>query len=188
MVAYLRITPGTKIVVHGRSAAGEGSARWTCRIAAPDRGAGGVPAVRDSSGGFLRILIGVDDSAHSRRALEFVSKVRWPAGSTVVVASVVRPVFGGGNGGDDSRAKLHTDLVERAGQRPRDAGLATETRVLEGEPGDTLVAAAKAERCDLLVVGSRGHRGLKKLLLGSVASHVLTHAGCSVLVVKAGER
>lgn len=138
----------------------------------------------------MKILIGIDDSTNSKRALEYVSKIRWPAGSTVLVATVLRPGFGAlsGRSDDEGRFKSCENLVERAGLRSREAGLATETRVLEGDPGDALVAAAKAERFDLLVVGSRGHKGLAKLLLGSVASHVVTHAPCSVLVVKGGGR
>jgi hypothetical protein len=43
---------------------------------------------------------------------------------------------------------------------------------------------ARAERSDLVVVGSHGRSGLSRLLIGSVASHVVIHAPCSVLVVK----
>ena len=89
----------------------------------------------------MKILIGIDDSATSKRALDYVSRIRWPAGSTVLVATVLRPVFGT-SPDDPERVKFSTDLVERAGQRPREAGLATATRLLEGEPGDALVAAA----------------------------------------------
>ena len=132
----------------------------------------------------MKILIGMDDSTFSKRALEYVARIRWPAGSTVLVASVLRPTFGASADREGDRKKFHESLVERAVQCPRAAGLATETRLLEGEPGDALVAAATAERCDLLVVGSRGRSGLAKLLLGSVANHVVAHAPCSVLVVK----
>ena len=132
----------------------------------------------------MRILVGMDDSTFSKRAIEYVSRVRWPAGSTILVTSVLRPLFGASNGKGAHRVKTRENLVARAGQRTREAGLATETRVLEGEPGHALVAAAEAERCDLIVVGSRGRSGLAQLLLGSVAHHVVTHAPCSVLVVK----
>jgi nucleotide-binding universal stress UspA family protein len=46
------------------------------------------------------------------------------------------------------------------------------------------VEFVRAERADLLVVGSHGRTGLAKLMLGSVSSHTMTHAPCSVLVVK----
>ena len=137
----------------------------------------------------MKILIGIDDSATSKRALDYVSRIRWPAGSTVLVATVLRPVFGT-SPDDPERVKFSTDLVERAGQRPREAGLATATSASPGSPSRrrVAVAAAKSERCDLIVVGSHGRSGLAKLLLGSVASHVVTHAPCSVLVVKGEQR
>ena len=71
----------------------------------------------------------------------------------------------------------------------RGAGFATEGRVADGEPRETLIEVAKRERADLIVVGSQGRTGISKLMLGSVSSHVVTHAPCSVLVVKqAGSR
>jgi len=47
-----------------------------------------------------------------------------------------------------------------------------------------LVDVARREGIDLLVVGSHGRTGLGKLLMGSVAAHVVGHAGCNVLVVR----
>jgi len=50
--------------------------------------------------------------------------------------------------------------------------------------GKAVAAYAKAHQIDLLVVGSHGHSGLGRLLLGSVANDVVNHAGCPVLVMK----
>jgi len=47
-----------------------------------------------------------------------------------------------------------------------------------------IVDYAERENIDLIVIGSRGRTGLKKMLLGSVASGVVTYASCPVLVVK----
>jgi nucleotide-binding universal stress UspA family protein len=47
-----------------------------------------------------------------------------------------------------------------------------------------IVDYAKENKIDLIVIGTRGRTGFKKLLLGSVASHVVTYAHCPVLVVK----
>ncbi|MGH7741085.1 MAG: universal stress protein, partial [Candidatus Eiseniibacteriota bacterium] len=66
----------------------------------------------------------------------------------------------------------------------RDRGFKSQAQVVVGDPRTELVEAAKREHADLLVVGSHGRTGLTKLMLGSVASHVVTHAPCSVLVVK----
>lgn len=54
----------------------------------------------------------------------------------------------------------------------------------EGDPADQLGRAAADPAGDLLVVGSRGHVGITRLVMGSVAHAVLMHARCSVLVVR----
>jgi nucleotide-binding universal stress UspA family protein len=50
--------------------------------------------------------------------------------------------------------------------------------------GSAIVDYAERENVDLIVIGSRGRRGFKKMLLGSVASYVVTYAYCPVMVVK----
>jgi len=49
---------------------------------------------------------------------------------------------------------------------------------------ETIIDYAAKNNVDLIVVGTRGRTGFKKLLLGSVSTGILTHAGCSVLVVR----
>jgi nucleotide-binding universal stress UspA family protein len=56
-----------------------------------------------------------------------------------------------------------------------------ETVVLEGQPAETLLGAAGD--ADLVIVGSRGLGGFKRLMLGSVSDQVVHHAVCPVLVV-----
>jgi universal stress protein A len=55
---------------------------------------------------------------------------------------------------------------------------------LAGDPRHALVQEARQERVDLIIVGSHGRSGMAKLLLGSVASYVVSHAPCNVLVVR----
>ena len=76
-------------------------------------------------------------------------------------------------------------LLERAGR-----DLDAQTRVVLGDPAESLVDIADEEKADLLVVGARGHRGLAAALLGSVSQRLAVTAGCPVLIVPpgAGER
>ena len=62
-------------------------------------------------------------------------------------------------------------------------GLRTTTVTREGHPAAELIGAAEASDGDLIVIGSRGRTGLTRMVLGSVARNVLTHAKCSVLIV-----
>src|SRR5262249_61767671 len=80
--------------------------------------------------------------------------------------------------------KALEELVARAERKLRESGFSTEARVRAGDPRETLIEEARRERADLMVMGSHGRTGLTKLMLGSVSSHVMTHAPCSVLVVK----
>jgi nucleotide-binding universal stress UspA family protein len=53
-----------------------------------------------------------------------------------------------------------------------------------GDPAEEIIARAKDQGADLIVVGSRGHGQLAGLLLGSVAQKVVAHSSCPVLVVR----
>jgi len=75
-------------------------------------------------------------------------------------------------------------LAATTAERLTQAGLSAKPKTREGHAAGELVAEAEAEKADLIVVGSRGHTGVARLVLGSVARAVLTHAHCSVLVVR----
>jgi nucleotide-binding universal stress UspA family protein len=146
----------------------------------------------------MKILIGLDASTHSERVLDFVARMRWPAGSRVIVLSVLQPVASTLTGAyeptvipaenlEGLRQQLE-EVVARAEGTLREVGFSTEGRVLAGDPRQALIQLAQSERADLIVVGSHGRSGLAKMMLGSVSSHVVTHAPCSVLVVKQAGR
>ena len=61
-------------------------------------------------------------------------------------------------------------------------GVHIETRV--GDPGWEIAEYARAVKADLIIVPSHGYHGLKRVLLGSVAEHVIRHADCPVLVLR----
>jgi nucleotide-binding universal stress UspA family protein len=59
--------------------------------------------------------------------------------------------------------------------------------IWEGDPGESIVEAARAEHADLIVVGSHGRGGVGRFLIGSVSDHVVRHAPCPVMVVRRGD-
>jgi nucleotide-binding universal stress UspA family protein len=146
----------------------------------------------------MKILIALDDSEHSDRALDFVTRMRWPAGSRVIVVSALQTETALLAGAQvphapdvmllEERRRRLEDVLAGAQETLRAAGFTTECRVLIGDPREVLVQEAQTERADLLVLGSHGRTGIAKLMLGSVSSHVVTHAPCSVMVVKKGCR
>jgi nucleotide-binding universal stress UspA family protein len=142
----------------------------------------------------VKILLGIDGSPHSKAALDYVKNMTWPKETKVIVLAVSIPIIAytaiDASGmawmqsAEDEMSAQAQDVAARAESELRDAGLTTETRIVKGDPRDALIDAARSLHADLVVVGSHGRTGLAKLVLGSVATHVVTHAPCSVLVVK----
>ena len=140
----------------------------------------------------MRILLAVDGSPQSASAIQAVAARPWPAGSTVRVLAVVEyppaPPVGelivddayGPREQIAEMKKLTSDVAASL----HAAGLGVEMAVREGNPRDGIIAEAKEWPADLIVLGSHGYTGLKRLVLGSVAQSVVSHAPCSVEVVR----
>jgi len=136
------------------------------------------------------IVVGVDGSGHSRKALERAANeaaVHHVPLTVVTVHQAVRDVYGSAShypedAGLTAKAKeaaqAETDQVLSAlGDQPTSV---TVTAV-HGLPAEELVKAS--EGADMLVLGRRGTGGFGRLLLGSVTSQVTHHAQCAVLIV-----
>ena len=141
----------------------------------------------------MKILLGIDDSPHSKAALEYVKGASWPEGTTVIALSAAAPVFvGPGEAAapmvieqiNSGQLAYHKSLAEAAAKELRAAGVKADAKWPVSDPRHAILEAAERDRVDLIVLGSHGRSGISKLLIGSVASHVVTHAHCSVLVVK----
>jgi nucleotide-binding universal stress UspA family protein len=141
-----------------------------------------------------------DDGSKSARNAESVF-TRWPifkgeSISVVTVAEVAVPVAAGftpglydqvlesySNSADEARKDVREE-AEGEAHRLADAGLDTRAIALEGDPAAEIVRFAAEHQVGTVVMGTRGHTGLTRLILGSVARNVLLHASCSVLVVR----
>jgi nucleotide-binding universal stress UspA family protein len=78
----------------------------------------------------------------------------------------------------EARAKM-------AQLRPADSRVHVEYQLVDGEPAEHILKVAESSNADLLVLGTHGSTGLTRLLMGSVAEHVLRKAPCPVLTVRA---
>lgn len=142
-----------------------------------------------------------DDGSKSARTAEAIVTA-WPLFadrdiSVVTVAEVAVPVAAGFTPGlydqvlesytksvDDAREEVAEESTSAA-HRLADAGLRATPVVLEGDPAAEIVHFAIERGTGTIVMGTRGHTGLARLFLGSVARNVLLHAPCSVLIVRA---
>jgi nucleotide-binding universal stress UspA family protein len=135
-----------------------------------------------------RIVVGVDGSAASRRALAWAVRQARLTGAVVdaLHAWQVPVTF------DMAPLFVHPDELEKQAEKVLVAAVSevcgehpaatVRARVVQGHPAAALVRAARD--ADALVVGSRGHGGFVGALLGSVSQHCVHHATCPVVVVR----
>ncbi len=139
------------------------------------------------------IIVGIDGSDHSRRALQWAvgeAAVRHAPLTVLTVRTVMAPYWGGPVPDPDDPALLEQarkeaqketdDVLDELGAASRPPSV--EVRAVNGVPAEALLSAA--EGADLLVVGARGAGGFKRLLLGSVSTHLTHHAPCPVAVIR----
>ena len=143
-----------------------------------------------------QILVPVDGSEHAKRAAQTaISLASTYKASILVVSAVAPPAFyiSGPVGAPADLAdyfKLQTEdaksAVSSVESLAKGAGLDVRSEVLR--PASSVIEAitdiASSEKVDIIVIGTRGLGGFKKMLLGSVSSGVVDHAPCSVLVVR----
>lgn len=138
-----------------------------------------------------RILVGVDASEHSDEALLQADARARTTDSELVVCTVlpnvlvVSPFLTSMRSTTNMVAMRETAVAalgERVSRLTRRTAAEFRVRVLDGMPHAALVLEAEQMGADLLVVGSHGHTGIARVLLGSVAERVVRYAGCSVLV------
>ena len=143
----------------------------------------------------MRILLAIDGSEHSARTVDALGSHPWPPGSTVRVLSVVDQVvtatpevaiFSGEaiEAEREQLTRVAEELTTRFANWLCSGGLTAEKRVRAGDPRAVIIDEAEHWSADLIVVGSHGHTGFKRWLLGSVAQSVVSHAPCSVYVVR----
>lgn len=146
----------------------------------------------------MRILLAVDGSAYSDAAIEEIIKRPWPPGSEVkMITAAEMPIMVGIEPWAASPEYFEQlekgirlaaqDVINRAMTKLNtieDKTLKISTEIIEGPPRQVIVDEAENWHADLIVIGSRGLGAWNRLLLGSVSSGVVHHAGCSVEIVR----
>ena len=135
---------------------------------------------------FKTIVVAVDGSPSSDRALEYATQLAKEQSSRIVLAHVTELIAGRAAGtvnlGDD---ELVEKIRDRAAQLGKD-GVNAEVRVartMSGGPAHAIAEIATDSKADLIVTGTRGHTVLTGMVIGSVAQRMLHVAPCPVLVV-----
>jgi nucleotide-binding universal stress UspA family protein len=142
------------------------------------------------------IVVGVDGSGHSQRALEWAineAAIRQAALTIVTVHQLVAGYSGHGvlYPGDNERAekagqvaKQEADKILEGMGEHRPASVTVDAR--SGFPAEELLTAS--QDADMIVLGSRGAGGFAQLLMGSVSDQITHHAHCPVVIVPHEDR
>ena len=147
----------------------------------------------------MKIFLAVDGSEHSEAAADEVARRPWPTPTEVRVVTAVSlrvPIapdplvlyVGYREEMMEAQRARARDLLEKTIERLR-AGeqggqFVISTEILEGSPRQAIVEEAERWEADMIVVGSHGYGRLERFLLGSVSQAIVTHAPCSVLIVR----
>jgi nucleotide-binding universal stress UspA family protein len=167
----------------------------SCAVRVERRGA---PADRR---GPIRIVIGTDGSPEADTVIRVVCSRQWPRGTEAQVVSVLQslvpvttlleantyaqePAYSVIREADERMRFRLTNIAGEAANALCRAGIAANHSVIDGDPREVLLAEAERLDADAIFVGARGHGRMEQLLLGSVSSHVVTHAHCAVEVVR----
>jgi nucleotide-binding universal stress UspA family protein len=136
-----------------------------------------------------RILVALDGSIYSEQALDQAISMSTVCNSVLFAVSVVEAYPTSLKSGPGIEAKIEKDTrdyLERVGRKVANENISFEPIVhVGGQPHEFIVKEAKKRNIDLIVMGTHGRTGLKRIILGSVAQKVIGYAPCSVLVVPA---
>ncbi|MBL8300384.1 MAG: universal stress protein [Rhodanobacteraceae bacterium] len=140
----------------------------------------------------MKLLVAVDGSEHSDRAVDYVLDHwhRFDPDLQLVLCHGDPPLppHVGNALGSTAVGEYHADNAAKALQSARSklesAGVRAEVHSSVGDPAEVILGAIKKHAADLVVMGTHGRSGLRKLLLGSVASKLLASSPVPVLVVR----
>lgn len=144
-----------------------------------------------------QILVPIDFSACSRRALSYALRFAQQFGAQLLLVHVVEPMVVPENmllavpelpeagGGLVNDAQQRLDQLARKEIPPE---IKVNATVRVGRPYHEIIETAQAEAADLIIIATHGYTGLKHVFLGSTAERVVRHASCPVLTVREPER
>jgi nucleotide-binding universal stress UspA family protein len=139
---------------------------------------------------YRRILVPVENSAYDQAIVEHVSKLAHMCKASVVLIHVADGFVARNakqlNLRESEEMRLDLDYLDRLTSDLKRDGLDAESILAGGEPSREIAAAAEREHCDLIAMSTHGHRFVKDLLYGSVASEVRHISKVPVLLVRGG--
>jgi nucleotide-binding universal stress UspA family protein len=145
---------------------------------------------------FEHALVALDGSDRAEHALDWAADIALPGKTAITLFRAVEPPIPFASpylpqAVDDTQAALEagrgaaTEYLSHVADRLRKQGYQVETEAVVGaHPAPGIVDYARKHPIDLIAIGTHGHRGLRRLVLGSVADKVLRSANVPILLVR----
>lgn len=138
---------------------------------------------------FKLIVVALDGSAHSSKALDYARELAEKHDSKLILLHAFHSTsdLRGSEGFNQmvgKRKQKGEEIIKDACKRLGQVSFEVEEDLLEGPATEAIVSVVEARNADLVVMGTRGMGSLKGLLFGSVSTKVTHYAPCSVLVVR----
>ena len=137
-----------------------------------------------------KILVPLDGSEHSSRALEVAIQLAKQLKCKLVLLTVYSMVAASGSSPElslmaiDASRDRGKEILKSAEEKVKSEMIEVETELAAGTAVEAIVGKSKIGKFDIIVMGARGLGTVKKLLIGSVSEGVVKNASCPVLIVK----
>ncbi|MFS0780206.1 universal stress protein [Bacillus sp. 1P06AnD] len=140
---------------------------------------------------FKKILVAIDGSPMSDKALEAAFSFAENQGSNLLLLHVGRSVIMPPSMMVPTSENVYEaiknageEIVRQAKEKAEAKGLHPEAEYVEGDPAEQIVDIAKDKEADLVIIGSRGLGNFKEFMLGGVSHKVSQHVHCPILIIK----
>lgn len=137
------------------------------------------------------VLVAVDGSEHSNKAVRYACAIGPPLGAEVVLLHVVPMVVSATPYHDTvsdqpflSLQKVGEDILERAKRLANQCGCEVIDMISHGDPATRIIDIAAERGVSFIIIGSRGVSGIKRLFTGSISDKVSKSASCPVMIVR----
>ncbi|MCA9816027.1 MAG: universal stress protein [Cyanobacteriota/Melainabacteria group bacterium] len=133
-----------------------------------------------------RVLIAVDDNLFGDAMVELLKNLKWENTQTMRVIHVIEPIEPIAAWPSEQYKKDAEALIKRVSAHLRKnlPNSKVEEKLLNGHVTETIVDEAIDWNADLILVGSHGRRGFRRFSLGTSSGEIVSHAPCSVIVVR----
>ena len=140
---------------------------------------------------FTKILVPVDGSDNSYKALEAALVLSEKLGSNISVVNVMEQVPITHIESEkllnellEAYKKENQEILSKCSDIAHQKGITIKTVLLQGNPAPVILDYSKKENFDLVIMGSRGMGKFKELILGSVSSKIVHHSSCAIMIIR----